>query len=231
MSWILGIDTSSVDMGIGLFKNGVPVASYSRYIINSHAEHISQTVTSLLSLNSVAPEEIKRIAITAGPGSFTGLRIGIAFAKGFSFSNEALVCPVSSLHVLAHAARTHNGTVIAAIDARNGDVFWASFTCSNGTLHRLSEDAVCPIQEFAGSITSGSVVVSDTMGYKKSIAFTALPPGCIHIPIEQFSIQRGFICASIGASIPEQSGMWINEIDLHPNYLRSSAARIPSPKG
>jgi tRNA threonylcarbamoyladenosine biosynthesis protein TsaB len=231
MSWVLGIDTSSVDMGIGLFKNGIPVASYSRYIINSHAEHISQTITSLLSLNSVSPSEIKRIAITAGPGSFTGLRIGIAFTKGFSFSNEALVCPVSSLHVLAHAARTHNGTVIAAIDARNGDVFRASFTCTDGTLSRLSEDSVCSVQEFTESIPPGSIVVSDAMGYKKSTAFIALPSYCIHIPIEQFPIQRGFICASIGASIPEQSGKWINEIDLHPNYLRSSAARIPSPKG
>lgn len=231
MNWVLGIDTSSVDMGIGLFNNGVAVASYSRYIINSHAEHISQTVTSLLSLNGASPADIKRIAITAGPGSFTGLRIGIAFTKGFSFSNEALVCPVSSLHVLAHAARIHNGVVIATIDARNGDVFRASFMCTNGTLNRLSEDTVCSVQEFTESITPGSVVVSDTMGYKKSIAFIALPSDCIHIPIEQFPIQRGFICASIGASIPEQSGEWINEIDLHPNYLRSSAARIPSPKG
>jgi tRNA threonylcarbamoyl adenosine modification protein YeaZ len=231
MSLVLGIDTSSVDMGIGLFKNGVPVASYSRYVINSHAEHISQTVTSILSLNSVSPSEIKRIAITAGPGSFTGLRIGIAFTKGFSFSNEAKVFPVSSLHVLAHAAYTHNGTVIAGIDARNGDVFRASFMCTNGTLDRISEDTVCSVEEFTDSITAGNVVVTDTMGYKKSTAFIALPSDCIHIPIEQFSIQRGFICASIGASIPEQSELWISEIDLHPNYLRSSAARIPSPKG
>jgi tRNA threonylcarbamoyladenosine biosynthesis protein TsaB len=231
MGWVLGIDTSSVDMGIGLFKDGVPVASYSRYVINSHAEHISQTVTSLLSLNSVLSADIKQIAITAGPGSFTGLRIGIAFTKGFSFSNDARVCPVSSLHVLAHAARTHNGTVIAAIDARNGDIFKAVFACQNGTLNRISEDIVCSVHEFTSSITPGSMVVTDTMGYKKSIAFSGLPSDCIHIPIERFSIQRGFICASIGASIPEQSGEWINEIDLHPNYLRSSAARIPSPKG
>lgn len=231
MSWVLGIDTSSVDMGIGLFKDGIAVASYSRYVINSHAEHISQTVTSLLSLNSVLPAEIKQIAITAGPGSFTGLRIGIAFTKGFSFPNDARVCPVSSLHVLAHAARNYNGTVIAAIDARNGDIFRASFTCTNGTLSRMSEDTICSVQEFTSSITPGSAVVTDTMGYKKSTAFIALPSDCIHIPIEQFPIQRGFICASIGASVPEQSDVWINEIDLHPNYLRSSAARIPSPKG
>ncbi len=231
MGWVLGIDTSSVDMGIGLFKEGIPVASYSRYVINSHAEHISQTVTSLLTLNSVRPSEIKRIAITAGPGSFTGLRIGIAFTKGFSFSNEALVCPVSSLHVLAHATRNHNGTIITGIDARNGDVFRAAFTYTNGTLSRISEDIVCSVEEFTASIPSGSVVVTDTMGYKKSIAFVALPSDCIHIPIEQFPIQRGFICASIGASVPEHSELWINEIDLHPNYLRSSAARIPSPKG
>lgn len=231
MSWVLGIDTSSVDMGIGLFKAGIPVASYSRYVINSHAEHIAQTVSSILSLNSVSPSEIGRIAITAGPGSFTGLRIGIAFAKGYSYSNDARVCPVSSLHVLAHAARTHNGTVIAAIDARNGDIFSATFTCTNGALNRTSEDTVCSVQEFTDHIASGSVVVTDTMGYRKSTAFVSLPTNCTHIPIEQFSIQRGFICASIGASIPEESDMWINEIDLHPNYLRSSAARIPSPKG
>jgi tRNA threonylcarbamoyladenosine biosynthesis protein TsaB len=231
MSWMLGIDTSSVDMGIGLFKDGQAVASYSRYVKNSHAEHISQAISQILSVNKIPPSEIKRIAITNGPGSFTGLRIGVAFTKGFAFSNGALVHPVSSLHVLAHAARTRDGTIIAAIDARNGDVFHASFNCKDGILVRQSEDSICSADEFITKITSESVVVTDTMGYEKSMIFGPISSKALHIPIEKFSIQRGYFCAFIGASKLEDHDTWISEIDLHPNYLRSSAARIPSTKG
>ncbi|MBN1603863.1 MAG: tRNA (adenosine(37)-N6)-threonylcarbamoyltransferase complex dimerization subunit type 1 TsaB [Chitinispirillaceae bacterium] len=231
MSWVLGIDTSSVDMGIGLFKNEHAVASYSRYVKNSHAEHISQAVEHILSVNNVLPSDIKHIAITCGPGSFTGLRIGIAFAKGFSFANGALVHPVSSLHVLAHAARTHTGSITAAIDARNGDVFQATFECINGKIERRSEDCVCSKDEFMQSILPDSVIVTDTMGYAKSTVFTSISSINIHLPIETFPIKRGYFCASTGASVLGDSSAWINEIDLHPNYLRSSAARIPSPKG
>jgi tRNA threonylcarbamoyladenosine biosynthesis protein TsaB len=231
MSWVLGIDTSSVDMGIGLFKNDYAVASYTRYIKNSHAEHISQAVAHILSVNSVSPSEIKHIAITCGPGSFTGLRIGIAFAKGFSFSTGALVHPVSSLQVLAHAARTHTGIITAAIDARNGDVFQASFESLGGIISRHSEDCVCSKDEFLASVVPGAVIVTDTMGYDKSTVFTSISSSNIHLPIEKFPINRGYFCALKGASVLGDSSAWINEIDLHPNYLRSSAARIPSPKG
>jgi tRNA threonylcarbamoyl adenosine modification protein YeaZ len=231
MSWMLGIDTSSVDMGIGLFEGGQAVASYSRYVKNSHAEHISQAISQILSLNKVPSSEIKRISITIGPGSFTGLRIGVAFTKGFAFSNGALVHPVSSLHVLAHTARTRDGTIIAAIDARNGDVFHASFKSLGGTLVRQSEDSISTADEFISKIPSESVVVTDTMGYEKSTVFGPISSKALHIPIEKFSIQRGYFCALIGASKLKDQDAWINEIDLHPNYLRSSAARIPSTKG
>jgi tRNA threonylcarbamoyladenosine biosynthesis protein TsaB len=231
MSWVLGIDTSSVDMGIGLFRDGHSVASYSRYVKNSHAEHISQAVAYILSVNMVPPSEIRHIAITNGPGSFTGLRIGIAFTKGFALSNNSLVYPISSLQVLAYAARTHNVTIVAAIDARNGDVFHASFTSQDGIIVRQSQDVVSTRDEFVAAIPSGATIVTDTMGYEKSTVFMSMSPKNVHLPIEKFPIQRGFFCASIGASEREDNGAWINETDLYPNYLRSSAARIPSPKG
>lgn len=227
MCLILGIDTSSIDMGLGLYNNGAPVTAYSRYVMNSHAEYIAQAVSHLLTANDIQPSDIKHIAVTTGPGSFTGLRIGVAFTKGFSICDDILICPVSSLQVLAHAARHYSGPVIAAIDARNGDVFWATFTFTRGVIKRITDDRCSPSDEFYGALNDETTVVYDTMGYAKSTVFKELKDRPDVFNIEHFPLQRGLFCAAIGAASISDTSCWVHHTDLHPQYLRSSAARIP----
>jgi tRNA threonylcarbamoyladenosine biosynthesis protein TsaB len=230
MSLILGIDTSSVDMGLGLYNNGSPVTAYSRYVMNSHAEYIAQAVTHLLSANNIQPSDIRHIAVVTGPGSFTGLRIGIAFTKGFSICDDTLICPVSSLQVLAYAARHATGPVIDAIDARNGDVFWATFEFSRDGIKRITDDRCSPSDEFYSALSDETAVVFDTMGYAKSTVFKNLDHRPHVFNIEHYPIQRGLFCAATGAALINDSSCWVHHSDLHPHYLRSSAARIPGTK-
>ncbi|MBN1306605.1 MAG: tRNA (adenosine(37)-N6)-threonylcarbamoyltransferase complex dimerization subunit type 1 TsaB [Chitinispirillaceae bacterium] len=222
MSLILGIDTSSTDLSIGLFREGRPLASFCRYRGNSHAEQIAAALKSLLSINDVEPSTIDRVAIAVGPGSFTGLRIGIAFLKGFCMGREVRVTPVSSLLILAHAARDRNGHVIAAIDARNGDVYWASFNASGGRIERLCDDTVAPHEQFAAALTADDRVVTDTIGYKKSTVFSVLNGRCPVLPIEERPLHRGLICAAQGAEVLDDATRWSDATAIRPNYLRRS---------
>lgn len=231
MSWILGIDTSSIDMGIGLYNGITAVASYSRYVKNSHAEHITQITDMILSTNQVPPHEVCHVAVSTGPGSFTGLRIGIAFAKGFCIGRPAYICPVSSLLVLAHGARYHTGRVLAAIDGRNDEVFWASFSSDRGILSRISDDIVSSSGDFKGNIKDDDVIITDTMGYLRSTVFDFLEGRNDVFPVERFPIQRGFYCAHIGASLLENQNSWKDGLEILPDYLRLSAARQVSVKG
>lgn len=225
MSIILGIDTSSIDLGVGLFSDSTPVASYSRFVRNSHAEHLSQTVSMMLQTNSIMPSEISHIAVSNGPGSFTGLRIGLAFVKGFCTGRTIPVLPISSLQILAHAALRREGSVVAAVDARNDEIFWAEFSFSDWTVSRVTEDRVDHINDFINIIKPQTVVVTDTMGYLKSTVFTKIPDTITVLPIEHHPLQRGFYCARQGSLSLENNLLWRNAVDLTPDYLRVSAAQ------
>ena len=211
MSWVLGIDTSSVDLGAGLFKGDTAIASYSRFIRNSHAEHIAHTVDMLLKINKVDPSEINRLAVTIGPGSFTGLRIGLAFAKGFCFGNpDALILPVSSLEVMAYAAQRSSARILTAIDARNDEVFLASFRFSQEKLIRLTDDSVCSIEEFRELVKPDDLVITDTMGYSRSTAFDFLKQHPWFYPVEKFPVQRGLFCSLRGSQALNEPQLWKN---------------------
>lgn len=225
MCFILGIDTSSIDIGIGLFQDSEPIASYSRFIRNSHAEHISQVVEMLLEINNVNSKDIKHIAISVGPGSFTGLRIGISFVKGFCFKRDAVVLPVSSLEILAYAARNHCSRIISAIDARNDDVFFGSFEAKNGIIHRLTEDSIVNISDFRSFLCKDDIVVTDTMGFSRSVIFNSLDNLKNILPVEQYHLQRGLFCSLIGAQSLNSPEKWKSELEIVPNYLRSSSAQ------
>jgi tRNA threonylcarbamoyladenosine biosynthesis protein TsaB len=228
MSLILGIDTSSVDLGIGLYKDLEPLASYSRFIRNSHAEHITQIVDMFLNTNGVQSSEIDRIAISVGPGSFTGLRIGIAFVKGFCFLKDIAVIPVSSLEILSYTARTRDGRVIAAIDARNDTVFYSIFSVKSGKVTRISNDEAATVSDFKATITDSDIIVTDTMGFSRSTVFEFLASHPGHVSVEQYHLQRGLFCASIGADAFEITDIWKNATEIVPNYLRTSSAQKPS---
>lgn len=221
MNWILGIDTSSVDLGIGLYHNGEEVASYSRFVRNSHAEHISSAVSLLLSANNVKSSAIHHIAVSVGPGSFTGLRIGLSFVKGLCFGRTAHILPVSSLEILAHSAVNYNGRIISAIDARNGDIFYAVFNADNGRISRLTEDKADTVENLLKALEKGDILITDTMGYARSTAFTSLPSHLVVLPVEKYRMQRGLYCASIGASNFDKKDLWTTDTTvILPNYLR-----------
>jgi len=228
MSLILGIDTSSTDLGIGLYRDNRPAASYSRFLRNSHAETIAAAVSLMLDNSDVAPADISAIAVSAGPGSFTGLRIGMAFVKGFCLGSTLGVLPVSSLFILAHGGLGRSETIVAAIDARRDDVFWARFRAQAGGLVRETPDLLSPVAEFGNAIQPGDAVITDTMSYAKSTVFSFLDGQPNMFPVERFPILRGLHCAAAGTAALGGEWVdghgWTNAADIIPRYLRSFAS-------
>lgn len=226
MSCILGIDTSSTDLGIGIYRDGFPVASYSRFIGNSHAEHISPLLSTLLSANEIEPRSLHHIVIAQGPGSFTGLRIGIAFVKGLAAGTGGRILPASSLEILAHAAPPGSREVIAAIDARNDDVYTARFSVATEGITRCTDDSMMSREAWYATLTSDSIIVTDTLGYSRSTIFTTLPRGKMVLPVEKHPLQRGLLCAALGAKSIGDSAAWLVPADIKPNYLRRSTPEL-----
>jgi tRNA threonylcarbamoyladenosine biosynthesis protein TsaB len=221
MNVILGIDTSSTELGIGLFRDNQAIASYSRFIRNSHAEHITRAVAMLLDDCALGPADITHIAASEGPGSFTGLRIGMAFIKGFCAQGGVRVLPVSSLFILAHGAgAAAQERIVAAIDARRDEVFCARFRRENKKIIRETDDALIEAAWFRALLRDGDCIVTDTMGFERSTVFGFLADAPGHVPVERHPFCRGLSCAATGAAQIVHSELWRAPMDLLPRYLR-----------
>jgi tRNA threonylcarbamoyladenosine biosynthesis protein TsaB len=125
---ILGLDTSTSTAGIAVMADGPELLAAGRYDTSARGADLLVHIDALCRGAGIAPTGLDAVAIGAGPGSFTGLRIGMATAKGIAFALNRPLWAVSSLAALAHdiadAERSAAGTVIcAALDARRGEIY------------------------------------------------------------------------------------------------------------
>lgn len=139
----LALDTANSRGGIALVRDGALVASRPVEAPDGFAGVVFGEIESLLAAQGLGVRDIDVWAPAAGPGSFTGVRIGLAAAKALAEVTSALVAPVGNLEALAFAGR---GDLRAAVlDARRGQVFWALY---NAQLEPLLEPAVGSWQDF-----------------------------------------------------------------------------------
>jgi tRNA threonylcarbamoyladenosine biosynthesis protein TsaB len=222
MSWILGIDTSSTDCSIGLLHENKPIISCSRYIPNSHAEHISYAIKYVLETSGITASDITHTGISVGPGSFTGLRIGISFLKGFFLSRSSLILPISSLHSMAEAYGGSDEVIVSAMDARRGKVFYAEFKKKKGITERIKDDILISVDVFLKAIYEKHTILADTIGYKKSTAFKSLDGKINILYTDRLCLQMGLACAKISSRRIEEESLWKKSIDILPNYMLES---------
>lgn len=231
---ILGVDTSSTDLSVSLSVDGSIVSTVCRYVRNSHAEHITQAVKLALELGGVPAERVARIAVSVGPGSFTGLRIGLSFVKGLCVMTERKILPLSSLMVLAHAATSNNRNskvnnrsqrrIFTAIDARQGRIHWGGFTWDDGRMSRLVDDRLSEPEELIDTLFPTDLLVVDTVGYSRSTVFEEFD-GCAEIMrAESAALSRGASCVSLARDNRDDT-LWQPAHTVVPQYMQMCAAQ------
>jgi tRNA threonylcarbamoyl adenosine modification protein YeaZ len=224
MNWVLGIDTSSTELSIGLLHEGSPFLTCTRYVRNSHAEHITNAVKFVLSSSGIVTADLSAVGIAVGPGSFTGLRIGISFLKGLLLKRDTPVVPVSSLQSLAEAYENNTGTLVAAIDARQGNVFCAAFRKDRLQLTRLTDDMILSAAEFREKHSSCNVILYDTLGRRTGADVEQFNDLGAIVHVHNISLQRGLACARYAACTSATS-VWTNASEVQPNYMQDSYAK------
>lgn len=133
------LDSSAKTAGVAITQNGKLI--YESYLNTglTHSESLLCLVNDAFCATRLSPKNIDLYSVTIGPGSFTGLRIGLALIKGLCMPFGTYCSPVSSLEALAECC-VLDGTVLAAMDARRGEVYYAVFSKKNGVLTRITED-------------------------------------------------------------------------------------------
>ncbi|MFV0566378.1 MAG: tRNA (adenosine(37)-N6)-threonylcarbamoyltransferase complex dimerization subunit type 1 TsaB [Flavobacteriaceae bacterium] len=135
---ILSIETATTNCSVALSKNGKTIALLEDYGNNySHAERLHVYIDRILKETNVQPSQLKAIAVSKGPGSYTGLRIGVSAAKGLAYALNIPLISVSTLEALAHQVKTDKGYIIPMLDARRMEVYSAVFNFQYKTVRAI----------------------------------------------------------------------------------------------
>ncbi len=216
---IFGLDSAGKTAGVAILQNGRLI--YESYLSTGHTH--SETLLCLckhaLDCAGMKSADIDVFAAAAGPGSFTGLRIGLAAVKGMAFVHDTPCAAVSTLEALAYTAGM-DGTFLCALDARRKEVYWAAFRRTDGIVHRLCEDQSAPAASLASFAAQHSEPIW-LMGDGAEIVLDAVGADCgVRLFPEDYRLGRaGGVCRAAFAS-----GQTIPAHALTPEYLRLSQA-------
>ena len=147
---ILAFDCSSKTMAAAIGEGREILASAEAADNRNHAPYLMPMIDELFSKTKMKPQDIDVIGVTVGPGSFTGLRIGIATAKGFGDMLDIPIIPLISLDALALNYKRYHGILVPILDARKSQVYAAVYDNRNGEMKKIqNEAAVDPLTDLA----------------------------------------------------------------------------------
>lgn len=148
---ILAVDTAGKTASVALLQDDTLLYEVVCNNGLTHSETLLPMIDAALTAGRLEVNELDLIGVTAGPGSFTGLRIGLSVVKGLALPRQIPCAAVSTMAALAYGM-TGEGTVLAAQDARRGQVYWAAFDLANHT--RLTDDEAAPVTSLENFVTN-----------------------------------------------------------------------------
>lgn len=171
---ILAIDTSGKIASVAVSDGGRLLWEKTVFTKLTHSQVILPMVSLALSETGLDYPELDCVAVANGPGSYTGLRIGIGAVKGIALGESSVkAAGISTLLSLAYNCAGYDGTIIAVMRARPKIIYGAAFGCRGGKLSRISEDVVCGEEEFFADIdlSGGAMLVGDCAEELKASRF------------------------------------------------------------
>ncbi|PYZ96330.1 tRNA (adenosine(37)-N6)-threonylcarbamoyltransferase complex dimerization subunit type 1 TsaB [Alteribacter lacisalsi] len=156
---VLAIDTSTYVMTVAVFRDGRPAGELTTHLKKNHSLRLMPGIRAVMAEADMVPDELDRIAVAEGPGSYTGVRIGVTTAKTMAWSLGIPVVGVSSLEALAANGRHFNGLVCPFFDARRGQVFTGLYRFTDGTVEQVEADRLVLFDEWLDTVEKHDVPV------------------------------------------------------------------------
>lgn len=137
---LLSIDTSNQAMGVALLNDDVLIGEMVTNIKRNHSVQLMPAINQLMRETGMTPDDLDKIAVAKGPGSFTGVRIGLATAKAMAWSLQIPIVGVSSLEVLAYQGYLSNMLISPFFDARRGNIYTGLYQWEDGMLRSVEPE-------------------------------------------------------------------------------------------
>lgn len=217
---ILGIDTSGPVASCAVMKDGKLVHSIFMNHGLTHSETIMPAVDAAMDASGLSCADIDVFAAVAGPGSYTGVRIGVCAAKGFAHAAGKKCVEIHALEALAMNFPYFDGTVCTILDARRGQVYCAAFDMRSGRPVRVLEDDACALEEFLSRLPEGELMfVGDGVGVFGEKVRSSLGERAHIAPQNLRNLSAESVCM-----LAEDESKWIDAHEMRPVYLRAPQA-------
>ena len=221
---ILGIDTSGYANAVGVVDDSRVLADFSIDARNDSLEKIVAHIDTALASANLTLEDIEGIGVGVGPGSWTGIRVGVTVGKILAYSAGKSLAGVPTLEVLAYAARNKKSTICAIINAgTKGTIYAAFYRFHNNNISRVGEYYVGDIPGLAELITGPVVLVSKEANYYGELIMQAIGSG--NIPVEIMEDSPGGAAVALLAAARLEQGESDDVLSLTPLYLKESTAK------
>ena len=221
---LLAFETSAKAASVALFAGETLLGEIYQNTGLTHSQTLMVMAEDLLKQCGKSAEEVTDVAVAAGPGSFTGVRIGVAAAKGFAWGKELPCWGASTLESMALTLGVHQGYVCCAMDARRNQVYNALFYVKQGALERVTPDRAIALAELASEMETlegpiylvgdGAALTHRTLGGR--ISRLILPP--------EHRMHQRASGVGLAALRMMARGESADANALSPNYLRLSQA-------
>ena len=216
---ILALDSTAQTGAVALCRDEKLVASFTLNTGNTHSETLLPSVEAVLKLGDVTVDDVDLFAISKGPGSFTGVRIGAATVKGMAFGKDKPCIGVSTLEALAYNLRGFSGIACPVMNARRSQVYNALFRVENGKIERLCPDRAIALSDLAEELAAYGDTPVYLSGDGYEMTREALTNCNLGVTPEELIYQSGYSVAMCGLAAYE-AGERTTDAELVPTYLR-----------
>ena len=221
---ILAFEISAKAASVALVENGRLLGESYQNTGLTHSQTLMVMAEDVLKQCGKTAADVEAVAVAEGPGSFTGVRIGVAAAKGFAWGKEIPCYGVSTLEAMAESLGAFDGYVCPCMDARRSQVYNALFLAEGGKLTRDSEDraiALADLKEELKNLPKSVFLVGDGANLcyntlKEDVPNLVLPP--------EHRVHQRAVGVAVLAQRMAEAGLAPSGGELTPNYLRLSQA-------
>ena len=221
MSTIIGIDTSGPVLSVAVLRNGKIEYVSAQNTGLTHSETLMPALDTALESCKIRCSDADCFAVAAGPGSFTGVRIGVCAAKGLAHAVNKPCMRVDAIEALSMNFAYFDGLVCPILDARRHQVYCACFDVSSGFPERVLEDDVCDLDTFLEKLPKDRRLLFLGDGLKTyAEELKKCLPGAVLAPENLSQLRADALCL-LAQAHPEQ---WMEGQRLTPIYLRKPQA-------
>jgi tRNA threonylcarbamoyladenosine biosynthesis protein TsaB len=221
---ILAVDTATISCSVAIVDGASLTAEFTLNRKETHSKHLMEMIDTILKISGSDLSGIDGFAVTKGPGSFTGLRIGISTIKGLAAASGRPIVGVSSLKALAAQVPLSTDLICPLIDARKGEVYFSRYRCINGRLKKQTEEQVTRPEDALDDLKESCLFVGNGALLYKDMILKKLGALAAFAPMTHHTIRASAVAHLSMSKFSDKKADRLE--NFSPHYIRRSDAEL-----